>query len=200
MLKRWLFLAFLLLLAGCSGNAIFSENFDTITELPEILTTDTLAAAPDTENRVLHLTVSEVGISESGHLYIQIPTDKTDYEVSMRVKVIAGSVRLWARTAAANCSGYALILDPILDNFRLSTVDSTCTLQSLGTRSRTAVNTDQWYDMRMVVRDGMVSGYIDKVQYFEADASAFPTGIPALEVLNDRTRVGQVDIDTLTVK
>src|SRR5688572_3080395 len=200
MIKRIIYGCLLLVLAGCGSNAIFSENFHTITELPAVLTRDTLAAAPDTENRVLHLTVSEVGISESGHLYIQIPADKTDYEVSMRVKVIAGSVRLWARTDTANCSGYALILDPILDNFRLSTVDSICTLQSLGTQSRTAVNTDQWYDMRIVVREDMVSGYIDTVQYFEADASAFPTGIPAIEVLNDRTRVGQVDIDALTVK
>jgi hypothetical protein len=200
MLKRWLFLALLLLLAGCSGNVIFSENFDTLTELPQILTTDTLVAAPDTQNRVLHLIVSEVGINQSGRLYIQIPADNTDYEVSMRVKVIAGSVRLWVRTNEVDCSGYALILDPTLDNFRLSTVDSTCTLQSLGTQSRTAVNTDQWYDMRIVVRDGMVSGYVDKVKYFEADASAFPTGIPAIEVLNDRTRVGQVDVDSLTVK
>ena len=68
MLKRCLFIALLLVLAGCSGNTIFSENFDTITELPEILTTDTLAAAPDTENRVLHLTVSEVvTLADGGH-------------------------------------------------------------------------------------------------------------------------------------
>lgn len=200
MLKRIIYGCLLLVLAGCSGNAIFSENFDTLTELPAVLTIDTLVAAPDTENRVLHLTVSETGISESGYLYIQIPTDKTDYEVSMRVKIIAGSVRLWARTNEADCSGYALILDPILDNYRLSTVDNTCTLQSLGTEPQLAVNPDQWYDMRIVVRDGIVSGYVDKVQYFEADASAFPTGIPAIEVLNDRTRVGQVDIDSLTVK
>src|SRR5687767_11718015 len=120
MIKRIIFGCVLLLLAGCSGNVIFSENFDSMVELPAIFDTDTLVAAPDAENRLLHLTVTEAGISESGRLYIRVEPDISDYEVSMRVKVIAGSVRLWARTGDDDCNGYALILDPNLDNFRLS--------------------------------------------------------------------------------
>ncbi|MDQ7034723.1 MAG: hypothetical protein Q9P01_07770 [Anaerolineae bacterium] len=200
MLKRLVFMPLLLLLAACSGNAIFSENFEEMTEVPDILQTDGLVAVPDADNDVLHLIVTEAGLTESGIMTIKLAADASDYDVSMRVRVIAGSVRLWARRSD-NCSGYVLILDTNLDNFRLSMVNpDNCDLQTIDTRSQLQVNTDQWYDMRITVTDNRVSAYVDGVRYSETESDSFPNGLAVIEVLNSRFGVGQVDIESLTVK
>ena len=199
MLKRIMLFSLLLVLAACSGQAIFSEKFTDITELPDILHAENLVAAPDAQSDVLHLVVPQSGLNQSGFLYIQLDENQNTYDVTMSVHVISGSVRLWARTRINSCAGYALILDPIRDNYRLSVADG-CDLQTIDSRSQLDVNNEFTYEMRIVVDDEMVQGYVDGVKYFEAPADAFPTGIPAIEVINDRVGVGQVDIDILTVK
>jgi hypothetical protein len=191
-LKRIIWLSLLLLSAACGGKTVFSENFQDITELPELFLTDTLVAAPDASTDVLHLIVTQTGLNESGLLMMQLDPDKINYDVSMRVRVISGSVRLWVRRSD-RCSGYVLILDPNLDTYRLSTIDTaTCTLQSIASQSVLQVNTDQWYDMRITVNDGRVQGYVDGVKYFEVESHTFRTGFPAIEVVNQRMSVGQV--------
>ena len=199
MVKRIISISLLLLLAACSGG-VFSDDFNDTMELPSLFQTDTLVAAPDAENNVLHLYVTETGMTESGWLIMQLESDKTDYDVSMRVWVNSGSVRLWARRTN-NCSGYALILDPNLDTYRLSTIDpATCTLQTIDSQATLQVDTERWYDLRITAEGQTVRGYINGVKYFETESDTFPTGFPAIEVVNSRDSVGQVDIDNLTVK
>jgi hypothetical protein len=198
-IKRIMNLSLLLLLAACSGG-IFSDDFGDMTELPSLFQMDKLVAAPDAENNVLHLYVTETGLTESGFLTMQLEPDKTDYDVSMRVLVTSGSVALWVRRSN-NCSGYALILDPNLDTYRLSAVDpATCTLQTIDSQSTLQVDTERWYDLRITAEGQAIRAYVDGVKYFETESDTFPTGFPAIEVANSRLSVGQVDIDNLTVK
>lgn len=190
-----------MLLAACGGGVIFSEKFTDITELPDIFETDNLVAAPDAINDVLHLIVTQSGLNESGFLYIQLDETQSNYDVTMKVKILSGNVRLWARTQRTGCSGYALVLDPTRDNYRLSgIIQNSCQLETLDTRSQLDVNNEFFYELRIVVNDDVVRGYVDGVKYFEAPADTFPSGIPAIEIVNDRIGVGQADIDILTVK
>ncbi len=191
----------LMLLAGCSaGTSLVNEDFQDVQTLPETLRGDDLVTEMVLEGRdtgLLRLIVTQPGRHQDGVLWLNLAETPADSSFAVRARIRAGQLRLWLRTNETLCAGYALVIDPTLNRYRLSVAEPDCSLRTLDDQSPLEVELDTWYEVRIEARGSMIRGYVDTVKFFEVEDATFNGGIPALEVYTDGIAPGMVDVDWL---
>lgn len=194
----------LLLLAACGGGGT-RESFDEIEAVPDYLRPEGLVAGVGTNefaNGFLRLIVTGQGRGDAGQLFIEPngETTQTDFTVEAKLRIVnSGRVTLWLRSDAATCSGYGLVLDPTRDNYRLATIGDNCDVENLDTRSRLAIELDQWYTLRIEARGNRIQGFVDTVQFFDVEDDTYQAGAAFIEVITDGTVPAQIEIDEISI-
>lgn len=193
----------LLALAACGAGGRINDDFSNLEVVPEYLRTDgVLAGIGQTEfaDSFLRLIVEGQGRGDGGRLFIEPDGESTFADSALEVKlrlITSGQVTLWLRSDAETCSGYGLVLDPTRDNYRLATIGDNCDVQNLDTRSRLAVDLDQWYTLRFEARGTTLRGFVDTVQFFEIEDSTYTEGQSFVEVITTGGTPAQVEVDTI---
>lgn len=197
-----LLLMTVLLLAACSPSALLMENFEEAQELPDGLAVDNLIheiVHVERQGDYLRLIVASTGRGQSGYVRFPALGALDEGALSVRVRVLAGQVRLWFLRAESGCAGDALGLDPTLDRYRLSRAGEDCRPQTLDDQSRLEVELNQWYQLQIEARGDTVRGMVDAVTFFEAPLEGGAAGFPALEIFSDSQAPGRVEVDEIAV-
>lgn len=193
------------LLSACGSSGQINEDFDTVEAVPEYLRSeDLVVGVGQTEfaDGFLRLIVQNQGIGEVGRLFIEPNAEAVhqDFALEVTMRFISnGRATLWLRSDAETCSGYGLVIDPTRDNFRLATAGENCDIENLDTRSRLAIDLDQWYTLRFEVQGSTLRGYVDTVQFFEIEDSTYTEGQSFIEIMTDSSIPAQIEIDTFKV-
>lgn len=201
MLKRRLWIVLVMfVVAACSGSALYREDFRDADGLPDTLSVEGLYAGTLVDEPVLRLIVDQQVRGESGYVRLPVNSALSDYSVEVRVRVSAGEMRLWGRTADARRNGYVLILAPTLDTFRLSKVVRPGTLQTMDLQSRLDLEFNEWYTLRLEMNGDTIRGYLNDVEYFEETDTEFASGTAFIEVFTDSLNTAQVELDEIIVR
>lgn len=192
--------ALLLLLSSC-GTALIDEDFDEISELPAYIEPSEATAAVG-EDGILRVVKSESTRGESGAVLLTLPDEaspRDNYSVEARLRVISGTARLWARTDADLCRGYALTLNPGSDNYSMGIAQDDCTLDAFDTSTRLRVDFREWHTLRLDVEGETIRGFVDGVEFFSAEDATYTDGIVALEIVADLNGA-HLEIDSVSVR
>lgn len=185
-------------LAACGGNPLYSESFDDTAVLPPALRADNLIVG--IQNSVAFLSVAEAGRGQAGYLFIEPETlPDSDYTLEATLRIVWGQASLWVRGDGAGCGGYGLIVDPTLDNYRLSAGTPTCSIQALETQTRLEVELNRDYALRIEAAGETVRGFVDGVEYFSVTDTTFAAGVPFLRLVTDGLGVARVELDAITL-
>jgi hypothetical protein len=193
-----LLIAGVMLLTGCAAQSVFSASFDDGTTVPPELTlTDAYAGIADDENALRLLVNNEVR-GQTGQMLLTADAALQDYAITTRLRIHSGQLRVWVRADADGCQGYALTIDPTLDTYRLSRATN-CVLETLRSSPLLDVRSDEWIDVRMEVRGSRIQVAINGAPFYDVEDSAYATGLPLIQLVNDSTIVAQSEFDHLTL-
>lgn len=187
-----------LVLTACTGS-IFDENFDTITDVPEILVPDDTVLGIVENDGLLRIINMEQGRNLSGYVLLDVETE-TDYSLEARVRINEGIGQFWVRADDDACSGYALVIDPTRNSYRLSTFDENCSLQTLDDVTKLDLGFDEWIDIRIEARGSRIRGFINGAPLFDIEDETYATGKPLIRLVNETPRTAQIELDTLRLR
>lgn len=198
-MKRTLLLILMIFLMTACGSSLINENFESSREIPASLTpVDTVLGVSD-EDGYLRIVNIELGRNQSGLVQLDAQ-GQNDYSLETRVRVTEGIGQLWVRADAEECQGYALVIDPTRNSYRLSQVDENCDLRTVDDVTRLQLNFDTWIDARIEVRGNRIRGFIDGAPLFDIEDDTYTTGQPLIRVVNENPQPAVIELDTLRLR
>jgi hypothetical protein len=202
MVMKWGFLLLLssaIILTGCSGQTLFSANFDDGAEVPAALTLINAYAGVVDEDNALRLLVNNEVRGQTGEMLLPIDSSITDYGIRSRVRIHSGELRVWVRADQSACNGYVLSVNPTLDSYRISVAEN-CNLRTLRSTLQIDIRNDEWIDVRLEVRGTRIQAFINDAQFFDVEDSTYSAGLPLIQIVNDSTIVAQAELDQISVQ